>query len=255
MPPLFSLDPPGKIPPSYLDSTILMRFLPAPDQAAGTSSHRPPSLELAINIREPHGEEGYISGVTYLRAVRETHVVDVCLPEAPVDFRLTQTRAASLVGDVVLDAPGTAALHEFLARSRLEPQHGKLETPARLRGVGLPRHLFAAASDQETGGSSADGHGLGGSDEQQQQQLVEADYIFAGLEVRRALETTLDGWRLVYTSVEAGQGGGQRAELSLGAAPGWDWALARAAGDVTGEAFLDSAYRLAEGKLLAWAEV
>lgn len=245
LPPLFKLELPGKIRPTYLDSTILMRFLPVLKQDAGNPSQQPPSLELAINVREPRIEEGYISGISHLRAIKSSQITDVSLPDQPVDFRLTQSLTAELLGDAMFNAPGLASLQAFLTKSRLEPQNGKLETPARLSGVALPRRLFSPAQDQ-----AAEQEGVNTSAD----ELVEADYIFAGLEVRRALETTLDGWKLVYTSIEAGQGGGQRAELSLEATPGWDWDLARKAGDVSGDAFLDSAYKMAEGKLLSWAE-
>jgi hypothetical protein len=44
---------------------------------------------------------------------------------------------------------------------------------------------------------------------------LEVEYMFAGLEMRRSVATEVNGWKLVYTSVEAGQGGGRRAELAL----------------------------------------
>lgn len=73
-------------------------------------------------------------------------------------------------------------------------------------------------------------------------------YFFAGLEVHRSTETAYDGWQLVYTSIEAGGGGGRRAELALVARPAVDTALRLPAEAVGGAAWLKSVYRLAAGR-------
>lgn len=73
-------------------------------------------------------------------------------------------------------------------------------------------------------------------------------YLFAGLEVHRPIETAYDGWKLTYTSIEAGAGGGRRAELALTARPAADTSLRRPMETLDAAAWLKSVYRLAAGK-------
>lgn len=245
IPPLLSFNPPGWIRPTYLDSTIIMRLLPTSVRSSNDATMQAPPLELAVMVREPRKGESYVSSISHVRAILDTQVTDVCLPSQPVDFRLTQTVTAELLGEAMMDAAGMAPLQKFLSKSRLEPQDGKLETPAHLYGLGLPKR-FLSASQHKDGepavGSSGD-------------ELVDVDYLFAGLEVRHDAETNWDGWKLIYTSIEAGQGGGQRAQISLEAAHCWDFKIRRTAGDISGDAFLDSAYWLAAGVSFPWVEL
>ncbi|CAN8100610.1 unnamed protein product [Discula destructiva] len=80
--------------------------------------------------------------------------------------------------------------------------------------------------------------------------LTPTSYLFAGLEVHRPFETAYDGWQLAYTSIEAGAGGGRRAELTLSAQPAADKALRRKPDAVTAGAWLRSVYRLATGRVV-----
>lgn len=77
--------------------------------------------------------------------------------------------------------------------------------------------------------------------------LRPVSYMFAGLELHRSLETTYDGWTLSYTSIEAGHGGGRRAELSLEAVPGGDRDLRRQPDMIDSLRFMRSVYKLARG--------
>ena len=245
MPPLFQFNPPGWIRPSYLDSTITMRFLPTSLRGNKAATMQAPPLELAVTVREPRVGESYVSQIKHVRAVLGTKVTDVCLPNQAVDFRLTQTVTSELLGHAMKHGAGMTPLQEFLTKSHLEPQNGKLETPPHLSGLGLPRR-FLSGSQHKDGETAVDTSG---------DELVDVEYIFAGLEVRHNAETNWDGWKLLYTSIEAGQGGGQRAELSLEAAPGWDYQIRRRPGDISGEAFLDSTYWFAAGVGFSWAEL
>lgn len=78
-------------------------------------------------------------------------------------------------------------------------------------------------------------------------ELRPVSYRFAGLELHRPLEATYDGWKLSYNSIEAGHGGGQRAELSLVAIPGYDRHMRRQPEYVDTQQFMRSVYRLAQG--------
>jgi hypothetical protein len=43
----------------------------------------------------------------------------------------------------------------------------------------------------------------------------QVEYLFAGLEVRSMITLNWKGWRIIYTSIEAGRAGGRRSELKL----------------------------------------
>ncbi|KAM3514280.1 hypothetical protein MY11210_002070 [Beauveria gryllotalpidicola] len=116
-----------------------------------------------------------------LHAVTAQRVQDLLLPTESVDARLTQQRLVALDAD-------QPALQQFLAASEFNLLQGRLRTPSRI-SLSLP----AAAA--------------------------EAPYLFMGLEVHQAVETRLAGHTIRYESIEAGQHGGQRQELSLHRAP------------------------------------
>lgn len=79
--------------------------------------------------------------------------------------------------------------------------------------------------------------------------LTPTSYIFSGLEVHRSVETSYDGWKLSYKSVEAGAGGGRRAELDLEAVPSGDKAIRREGPRIDARAWLRSVYKLATGRV------
>ncbi|PSR80872.1 mitochondrial inner-membrane-bound regulator-domain-containing protein [Coniella lustricola] len=72
-------------------------------------------------------------------------------------------------------------------------------------------------------------------------------YMFAGIELHRPTETTYSGWKLNYTSIQAGQGGGRRAELRLDAVPSGDEHARRRKDDMDTRRFMRSVYMLATG--------
>lgn len=247
IPPVANMSLPGWVPYDQTgtgQSTILLRFVPYTETAAGARegaphSPRPPHLELRLLASDTDDLEAHS-----LRAISQTSISDILLPAEHVDVRATQRLYAELPGAALHATPGMAPLADFLRDSRLEPSRGTLVTPPRVRGLGLPRWLAHG------GRLLAAGEGLPPAtpgDDALENEAVPASYVFAGLEVHRELATTYDGWRLAYTSVEAGQGGGRRAELSLEAVPGHDGALRRRAGAVSATYFLRSMYQLARG--------
>lgn len=78
--------------------------------------------------------------------------------------------------------------------------------------------------------------------------LTPTSYIFSGLEIHRSVETSYDGWKLSYKSVEAGAGGGRRAELDLEAVPSGDKDIRREGPRIDAGAWLRSVYKLATGR-------
>lgn len=246
IPPLSALAlPQAAKPPTPSSSTILMRFLPDPSQDPSVVSAAPP-LELRLEASDTE-----ISSISSLRAIvtapatAATH--DILLPSSTVDVRLRQAVFHELAGDALSSDPLHAdhPILAFLDASDLRPAAGRLVTPARLPGVAVP-----LVSSPHDAASTTTTDGV-------------VDYLFAGLEMRRAVATNYEGWSLMYTDVEAGQGGGRRAELSLEAVPSPSTEEAEARSDDHGaeervEKVLDAASylevvaRIAAGREFKW---
>lgn len=272
IPPIDEMDLPSWVPyssPHYMTSVIVMRFKPDPPDPAKPEDALAPHLELRLKATDDD-----IIGIDSLRAVAHTHISDILLPAEHVDVRITQKVIAELPGTQVDAVDGMQPLLQFLRDARLEMAKGRLVTPPRLHDLGLPRWMFyrpeadpaspfmptpARRKLEKTATATAvpsvaphdSDEALPPYEEQRYavafNVLRRTSYVFAGLELRRPLETTYDGWRLTYTSVEAGQGGGRRAELGLEAAPGGDRELGRSAADISAQRFVRSVYRLARG--------
>lgn len=262
--------------PSYMTSIVLLRFIPYSSDPTRPVDPLAPHLELRIKATDED-----IIGIDSLRAVAHTHVSDVLLPVEQVDVRVTQKVVAELPGEQVDAVEGLQPLLQFLQDAKLEMAKGRLYTPPRLHDLGLPRWMFYRPEadpaspfmhtparrrlEQQATGTSSSTTGpntvspapydsdtnLPSYAEQHRDpiynELRTGSYAFAGLELRRPLETTFDGWRLTYTSVEAGQGGGRRAELALEAVPGADRELRRGPDDIDAQRFIRSVYKLARG--------
>lgn len=231
-----------------------------------------------LELRMKASDEDIIE-IDSLRAVSRTHVSDLLFPGEAVDVRATQRLEAVLPGPMVRTMDGMGPLVTFLTNSHLAVQEGKLLTPPRIEKLGLPEWLFrdhpdelsahqknlaasksssSAASSSPSSSESANKKTHkktkqakqgkeGGDAAEDAAPLRPMSYVFAGLEVHRTLETVYDGWRLAYTSVEAGQGGGRRAELSLEARPGYDEDLRRPAEQINAHEFLRSVHTLVRG--------
>lgn len=165
-------------------TSVLLRFLPAPGNPAL------PTLELTLltdpdtDTLTPH----------CLRAVTRVLTHDILLPSHPVDIRLAETTSYLLPGSSI--SSSCPELATFLSSSDLRPQEGILSTPPRPAPLHLPSRILSSYSTEAS-------------------ETTEASYIFAGLELHRHVSTPVSGWKLSYTSIEAGQGGGRRAELAL----------------------------------------
>ncbi|KAH8907401.1 hypothetical protein BR93DRAFT_878112 [Coniochaeta sp. PMI_546] len=165
-------------------TSILLRFLPAPTNPSL------PFLELTLltdpdsNSITPHS----------LRATSRVETHDILLPAHAVDIRLTATTSHLLPGSSLPSS--CPELTTFLSSSDLRPQDGILSTPPRPPPLQLPSRILSSSQTSPT-------------------TTTEASYIFAGLELHRHVSTSVSGWKLSYTSIEAGQGGGRRAELAL----------------------------------------
>jgi hypothetical protein len=223
-------------------STILVRFKHNPESATRALPLVAPPLELRLSLSEPLSvrEDPEITGIHSLRAVTATNHEDVLLPADAVDIRITQISSAELEGSRTA-LRDWQPIVDFLARSRLDFSAGKLEMAAQQR-FQIPLRLFNKSSSpedaeekpQEAEGVPTQAHkGLDSIPEELRlalsrivqpknetgpDSLQSTLYEFAGLELHRSMTMPYpadERFSLVYTSIEAGVGGGRRAELSL----------------------------------------
>lgn len=190
-------------------STLLLRFLPDPNQDPALS-HASPPLELRL---EMDGDD--IRQVLSIRAVIDTFNAHVLYPQRPVDVSITQQRYYELSGaDMSLVPRYVAPVRKFLDHSTLQLESGTLRTPTQLSAVSLPRRLLRP---REQGilavpAGPAEPGALTSGDEADH---VSIDYRFSGLEIHRGLAADYGGYTLWYRQVQAGQHGGNWTELSL----------------------------------------
>ncbi|RYO94409.1 hypothetical protein DL764_007843 [Monosporascus ibericus] len=180
----------------------------APNTVAGA-----PVLELRLASTDTE-----ITGVESLRAVAESHVSDVMLPSSPADLRVVQTRHAALeAAGGAGGADGLAnwqPISDFLSNARLDLARGKLEMPPRQK-FPVPLRLFSRPKPSAAAGATGAGSRGRRRSRDGEDEMVSTTYEFVGLELHRSVTIPYEGQRLTYTSIEAGQGGGRRAEVSL----------------------------------------
>ncbi|KAF3768815.1 hypothetical protein M406DRAFT_71789 [Cryphonectria parasitica EP155] len=278
IPPLAGMQLPGWVPyksPPSMTSLVLLRFSPYSENPSQPPDPLAPHLELRIKATD---EE--IIEIDSLRAISHTHVSDILLPTEQVDIRVTQRLVAELPREKIYTLEAMAPLVRFLDDARLEVHRGKLVTPPRLENLALPMWMFYQPEDDadspflsktprrrapadptkasrprssksRTSKSKTTLEPLPAYTEAHRSSTYNAlrpiSYTFSGLELHRPVNTTFNGWCLNYTSIEAGQGGRRRAELSLDAVPSGDRQLRRDADSINTQQYLRSIYTLARG--------
>ncbi|KAJ3488862.1 hypothetical protein NLG97_g6114 [Lecanicillium saksenae] len=193
--------------PVTQSTAIILNFYPdATEQPQeGTTL---PRVRLTLPVDETTDLSNFdIPPSSTLHAVVTQRVQDLLLPSESVDVRLAQQQL------LALDA-AQPALKQFLASSEFNLLEGRLRTPSRI-ALTLPD----AGSD--------------------------LPYLFTGLEVHQAVEMRLEGHALRYESIEAGQHGGQRQELSLHRMGGGE----KSGGD---DGFLGLVEAVAAGEVFSW---
>ncbi|KAL1843889.1 hypothetical protein VTJ49DRAFT_6832 [Mycothermus thermophilus] len=186
-------------------TTIVIRFTPSQDNAPDLKISAP---DLELRIDADHRE---IKELLCLRAIQSTFVGDVLFPAATVDARLIQHRFFHLPGAGIESR--VPAIIEFLSKSNLRPWDGKMSTPRSIPGIRLPRHLLNIPKNQP---NSSDPTATTNTDETNaSNDFVELDYSFTSIEIHRTVAGDYEGLKMRYTSIQPGQRGGARAELSL----------------------------------------
>ncbi|KND88019.1 hypothetical protein TOPH_07280 [Tolypocladium ophioglossoides CBS 100239] len=208
-------------------TAIILNFSPDPTQARKSGDPVP-----EIRLRLPVNPDTDLSTFAFppdstLEGVIPWHVNDILLPDKSVDVRLTQQH------QLPLDA-NQQSLKEFLAVSEFNLLAGRLRTPSRTH-FSIPSKWLSANPSRPTQG-----------------QATDVPYTFMGLEIYQVIDLEWHGHTLRYSSIEAGQHGGQRQELSLHAGPPGTHQQ-----DMTEESagsFLQLVEEVAAGKHFSWDE-
>ncbi|TWU76966.1 hypothetical protein ED733_007276 [Metarhizium rileyi] len=177
--------------PSTQKTAIVLNF--APESTSASSPNIAPHIRLRLPIT-PFTDLSNFSfpDTSVLEAVIPWQESDIMLPGESVDVRLTQKRL------IPLDAK-QASLQEFLQSSEFSLLQGRLRTPSRT-SFAIPERLAAKQSRSST-------------------RQVAVPYMFMGLEIHQTIDMEWHSHTLRYSSIEAGQHGGQQQILSLIAGP------------------------------------
>ena len=213
------------------DSAV-MRFLPNPFSSPSAKQSPIGAVALSafppIEFRFAVDPQTKVMGLNFIHAILSNENSDLMLPDSPMDIRFQQKSTARLHCTKRSLPQGIA---KFLEASNLSLDYsrGGLQTPPLLH-IPIAAHIC-----------TKDALKLLGSDKKYSQPH-DVEYFFAGLEIRKTIAMEFKGWRLLYTSVEAGKAGGRRGELRLRPArivESDDPQLE------TEEAFLETAFQLA----------
>jgi hypothetical protein len=210
--------------------TLVMHFQPNPFSKSSKTSKPIGGAALSafpqIEMRFSIDPETMAFKVRDIQAVVSVGNSDLMLPESPSDVRFQQRTLSPLVALPDQYPPGIA---EFIRNSNLDIGRANFDAPPKLT-IPIAPHLceepgFELLGEGEEGGGMRD-----------------VEYLFTGLEIRKTVMMEYEGWRLHYTSIEAGRAGGRRGELRL--LPMRVWKTGHAD---TEEDFLEAACRLAHG--------
>ncbi|PNY29914.1 Uncharacterized protein TCAP_00174 [Tolypocladium capitatum] len=208
-------------------TAIILNFSPDPAQAR-KSGDAVPDIRLGLPVNPDTDLSAFaFPPDSTLEGVVARRVDDILLPGESVDVRLTQQHL------LPLDA-NQQCLKEFLAVSEFNLLAGRLRTPSRTR-FSIPGEWLSPGPSRSSQGPATD-----------------VLYTFMGLEIHQVVDLEWHGHTLRYSSVEAGQHGGQRQELSLLAGPPGTHRQ-----DVTEESastFLQLVEEVATGKHFSWDE-
>ncbi|KAF5648310.1 hypothetical protein F52700_1002 [Fusarium sp. NRRL 52700] len=155
------------------------------------------------------------------------HNSDVLLPTEAVDVRLEHKRSYRL-------SAKHTGIKRFFEKSQLNLREGQLRTPSQAKLL-VP-------------GSWLRGSGSGRMNTEKRVVL----YDFRGTEIHQTVEMPWNGHTLRYSSIEAGQHGGQRQEITLQAGlPGENPVAFK---DERRTSFLQLVEDMATGKCFSWSE-
>lgn len=211
---------------STQETSIVLSFACNPTYSNSASKMPEVRLKLPLNDESDLSSFSFPPNST-LHAVVPWLGHDALFPSGNVDVHIAQEHLYPL--DI-----NQEALQSFLTHSEFNLLEGRLRTPSNTT-FSIPTNSVA-----ESNSASAVGDDW----------IADVPYVFMGLKIDQTIKIQYKGHTLRYRSVEAGQHGGQRQELSLIAGPLGD-------GDHTNsveetESFLQLIADIASGKELSW---
>ncbi|KAI9812158.1 MAG: hypothetical protein M1827_004824 [Pycnora praestabilis] len=178
------------------EESFRIRLIPSPAFGLGNTPDLP-MIEMDVDI-DPETKR---TRPGHMRPVIEDRVVDLLLPDKAADLRIKSRSYAVQQAISKLFERNRRRLIYFLYKSNLQfLGTDRLRTPPTLT-LDLPSTIFS--KDVVLGSVS--------------KSWVSAKYIVTRLEYRQRLIFAFKGYRLYYTTIEAGKMGGRRSELTLAA--------------------------------------
>ncbi|KAJ6444074.1 mitochondrial inner-membrane-bound regulator domain-containing protein [Purpureocillium lavendulum] len=217
--------------PISQSTAIILNFAPdlAHDQPQGDAV---PHIRLTLPVNPDTDLSAFaFPPDSTLEGAMPRQVHDVLLPDESVDVRLVQQQLFPLDTQ-------QQSLKDFLAVSEFNLLAGRLRTPSRATFSVPGQWLFQ-----------------GGGDKASLEQPTDVPYLFMGLEIHQIVDLEWRGHTLRYNSIEAGQHGGQRQELSLLAGvPGLNSQTPTSTTPKQPARFLQLAEEIATGEHFSWDE-
>lgn len=215
-------------------TSIVMHLSPHVDTSEGpvTDSNKKKHADPAAYITIPVHPQADLDNFTIpddatIHIYVPWHNSDVLLPTEAVDVRLEHKRSYALS----IKHPG---IKKFFEKSQLNLREGQLRTPSQAKLM-VP-------------GSWLRGSGSGRMNTAKRDVL----YDFRGTEIHQTVEMPWNGHTLRYSSIEAGQHGGQRQEITLQAGlPGENPVAFK---DKRRTSFLQLVEDMATGKCFSWSD-
>ncbi|CAG9995890.1 unnamed protein product [Clonostachys byssicola] len=171
-------------PPLSKSSSIVLNFIPTQHDS------KAPEVRLSLPVNADDDFSDFtMSDESKLYAISPIHQQDFLCPRESVDVRVTQQ------SELPLDLANQSHIREFFRASEFNLVEGRLRTPSHTQ-ISLPTHLLPEPSEDA-------------------QTASEVAYTFAGLEIHQTMDLKWHDHILRYNSIEAGQHGGTRQELSL----------------------------------------
>lgn len=165
---------------------ILLNFVPVATNSSGMQ--RTPEVRLKLPVDPERDFSNFtMSDTSSLYAMRMGYRKDLLLPEDDIDVRIDRQDTYEL------DMSSQPQIREFFAASEFNLVEGRLKTPSKTQ-ITIPKSWL---------------------DTKYKRVSNTINYDFAGLEIHQTVDVKYGEMTLRYSSVEAGQHGGTRQELTF----------------------------------------
>lgn len=188
-PAAFSSLKPDDAEPLTQETAIILNFAPRIDRESGLGKGPGIQLRLPVSSDSDLSNFSLPQDATF-NAILPRYTKDVLLPAQSVDVRFAHHRSVPL--DI-----HQPSLQDFLAISEFNLLAGKLRTPSQVT-FSIPEKMSGRSPVNLKSPKNAD-----------------IPYVFYGLEIHQTVEMHWRQHTLRYSSIEAGQHGGQRQELTI----------------------------------------